>query len=102
MALSRTFRLLASGPQRRETWLAFSDALRGLWWVVRSRPIVPREVEAALRLLERRTGPGWRRRRIAGPPDHARRSDTAIQAVSTPPATTTGTSCPRPSTWRDS
>ncbi len=58
VALSRTIRLLGSGPRRLETWLAFTDALKGLPWVVRSRQIVPREVEAALRLIERRAGIG--------------------------------------------
>ncbi len=33
-------------------------ALKGLPWVVRRRRIVPREVEASLRLLERRAGTG--------------------------------------------
>jgi hypothetical protein len=56
VAVSRTIRLLASGPHRLETWLAFTDALKGLPWVVRGRRIVPREVEASLRLLERRAG----------------------------------------------
>lgn len=52
-ALHRTARLVAEDPLRLWTWLALADAIKGLPWIARERRIVPPDVEASLRLLER-------------------------------------------------
>jgi GT2 family glycosyltransferase len=48
-AVTQTAKLLRQGDAER--WRAFGAALRGLPWVLRSRAVVPRNVEAALELL---------------------------------------------------
>ncbi|KAF4410816.1 glycosyltransferase family 2 protein [Streptomyces lycii] len=52
-ALRRTAYLARTVPRDRASLRAFRLALAGLPWVLRERSVVPREVEARLRLLER-------------------------------------------------
>jgi len=51
-ALRRTLHLLRTVPRDRVTALALADALRGLWWVLRERRVLPPHAEARFAALE--------------------------------------------------
>jgi hypothetical protein len=51
-ALRWTLFVARSVPRNRRSLAAFASALRGLPWVLRTRRVVPRDVEADLRALD--------------------------------------------------
>jgi GT2 family glycosyltransferase len=52
-AARKTWQVVREAPGDRATWRALTSALAGLPWVLRRRRTIPRQVETALRRLER-------------------------------------------------
>jgi N-acetylglucosaminyl-diphospho-decaprenol L-rhamnosyltransferase len=64
-ALRRTVAMARAVPKDRISLHGFLDAVRGLPWVLREREVVPRQVEAGYRLLDRSQLRGRARRYVS-------------------------------------